>query len=79
MKVWIVKTASVCSQGDGFAITGTNLDASVETDREFSWNIGHYSIEDSRYDFSGAVWGEGAKDRYAQLVRLSQRGRGVPV
>lgn len=77
---WIVKTATASNSGGGLHVTGTNLSARDEIDREFRWNIGHHSIESERFDFTGCEWAPGAMDRYNLLVTRAkaERHEGTP-
>lgn len=73
MKDWIVKNAYSVPYGSGLLIVGVNNCTTVEIDREFRWNIGHYSVNDERYDWSNTVWAPGAKERFEQLQKLAAR------
>ncbi len=72
-KDWIVKTASVSKATGGLSITGTNTCTTDELFREFSWDIGHHSIDDERFDWTGTVWAEGARAVFERMLRRRQR------
>ncbi len=77
---WIVKTANVSNATGGLSITGINLSASIEIDREFRWNVGYHAIDSARYDWSGCVFGPGAQDKLdaLRIFKLKSDGAEVP-
>lgn len=70
---WQVLKAEASNATGGLAIQGINHDTAVEIDRNFSWNIGKWSVLDSRYDWSACEWSSGARERFEYLCTLARK------
>lgn len=70
---WIVKTAEPSQATGGLKITGENTETTDPLFAHFIWDVGHYSLLDTRYDFSECAWEPGALEVYARLLIRARR------
>lgn len=68
---WEVLQASCSERNGGLYVSGINHEVADPRDREFHWHINVHGINDSRFDFSGCVFAEGAQ---ARLERMQTKG-----
>ena len=69
---WHIEEVSTCQANGGLHVVGRN----DYTGARFSWAIGGHGLLwtwSARYDTSEAVWGPGARDRAALLLRRERR------